>query len=125
MKREPLITIASITALVAALITLATSFGLDLTSDQQAGIMGVLAVSAPFAVAFAGRYQVYSPATVDRMADEAAELEPGLGTGEVVDEDSLELVGEYEDDQFPEDEDEEDDDEEDDLPAGAIRYAKA
>src|SRR5699024_1850901 len=38
MKREPVITVASLTAAVSAIITLAVSFGLDLTDDQRQAI---------------------------------------------------------------------------------------
>ena len=111
MRREPLITIASMTALVAALIALATSFGLDLTGDQQAAIMGVLAVAAPFAVAFAGRSQVYSVSTVDHMSEEAIVLDDLQNPEGTLDLDELgndldsDLVGEFDDD-FKDDEDE-------------------
>ena len=76
MKREPLWTVAGITAAVAAVLTLATSFGLDLTPDQHEALLATVAVGAPLAVAIFARGQVYSPASVDRLADEAAVLDP-------------------------------------------------
>lgn len=64
---EPLLTVGSITAGVAALIALVTAFGLDLSVEQQTAILGVVAVLAPLVVAAVGRSRVYSPATVSRL----------------------------------------------------------
>jgi hypothetical protein len=58
MKNEPLVTVATITALVTACIGLLTAFGLDLTSDQQTAILGVVAVVAPLVVAAFTRSKV-------------------------------------------------------------------
>jgi len=56
MKREPVITVASLTAVVSAVITLAVSFGLDLSDDQRQAILGVVAVVAPLVVMVARRF---------------------------------------------------------------------
>lgn len=58
MKTEPLITVASLTALVAAAIGLLVAFGVDLTGDQQTAILGFVAVVAPLAVAALARSKV-------------------------------------------------------------------
>ena len=47
MKTEPVITIAAITSLVTAVFALLGSFGVALTSAQQAAILGVVAPAAP------------------------------------------------------------------------------
>jgi len=56
MKREPVITVASLTAAVSAIITLAVSFGLDLTDDQRQAILGAVSVAAPLVVMVARRF---------------------------------------------------------------------
>ncbi len=58
MTREPLITIATITSAVTAVLYLLTEFGLSINNNQQAAIIGVVAVVAPFLVAFATRPKV-------------------------------------------------------------------
>lgn len=47
MSNEPAITIASVTALVAALISLLVAFGVDISTDQKAAILSVVTVGAP------------------------------------------------------------------------------
>lgn len=64
---EPLWSVASLTAIATALIALVTAFGLPLSAEQQAAILGVVAVVAPIVVAVAGRGRVYSGATVARL----------------------------------------------------------
>lgn len=58
MKNEPAITVASITAGVTALLALAAAFGLQLSDEQQAAILGVVAVVAPLVVGFVARRYV-------------------------------------------------------------------
>lgn len=58
MNREPLVTVATITALVAAILGLLVSFGIDLTKDQQNAILAVAAVVAPLVVAAFARGKV-------------------------------------------------------------------
>lgn len=66
-QAEPLLSVGTITAAVTALIGLAVSFGLNLSEDRQAAVLGVVAVLAPVAVAVLGRRQVFSPATVAKL----------------------------------------------------------
>lgn len=47
VSTEPAITVASITAVVAAVIGLLVAFGVDLSDDQQKAILGLVAVAAP------------------------------------------------------------------------------
>jgi hypothetical protein len=58
VNREPLVTVASITAVVSAVLALVVAFGLDLTADQQAAILGAVAAVAPIAVALIVRPRV-------------------------------------------------------------------
>lgn len=66
-SREPLWTVGGITAAATAVIGLFVAFGLPVTDDQQAAILGVVAVLAPLAVSLLGRGSVYAPATVARL----------------------------------------------------------
>lgn len=61
---EPLITVGSITAVVAGALGAAVAFGLPITDTQQAAVLAVIAVLAPIVVAVWGRAKVFSPATV-------------------------------------------------------------
>lgn len=47
MKTEPALTVGAITAAVSAILALLVAFGLDLSDDQTAAILGVVAVLAP------------------------------------------------------------------------------
>lgn len=66
MKREPVLTSASITALVSAVIALLVAFGLKLNGDQQTAILGVVAIAAPLVVALVSRPRVTPVATPAR-----------------------------------------------------------
>jgi hypothetical protein len=58
MKNEPALKVGTYTAIVSALLTLAASFGLNLTADQTAAILGAVAVLAPIVAAFVTRRHV-------------------------------------------------------------------
>lgn len=58
MKTEPLLTRASITAAVAALLAVAASFGLDLSSSQTAAITSAAGILGPLALALWARRHV-------------------------------------------------------------------
>lgn len=64
MSTEPLVTAATITAAVTAILYLVTEFGLSLTDGQQASILGVVAVVAPLVVAAIARSRVTPVARV-------------------------------------------------------------
>ena len=66
-SEQPLLTVGTITAAGTAVLALVAAFGLDLSDDQQAAVLGVLGVVAPFIVALWGRRKVYAPATVARL----------------------------------------------------------
>lgn len=58
MTREPLLTVGGIVAAVTALLACLVAFGLDLTDDQQAAVIGVAGVVAPILVAVLTRPKV-------------------------------------------------------------------
>ncbi len=58
MNTEPLVTVATLTAAVVALIGLAVEFGLNLSGDQQTAILAAVAVFAPLIVAAVARGRV-------------------------------------------------------------------
>lgn len=64
MKSEPAITVASITAVVAAVIGLLVAFGIDLSDDQQKAILALVAVAGPVVAGFVTRGKV-TPAPVE------------------------------------------------------------
>ena len=85
---EPVISTATVTSAVTALIALAVAFGLPLTDGQVAAILGVVAVIAPLIVIYARRWTVPSAQVVERVerqptgpdlvvAGEASELPTG------------------------------------------------
>lgn len=47
MRKEPAITLGTISAAVAAILTLLVAFGLDISEDQQTAILGVVATVGP------------------------------------------------------------------------------
>ena len=57
-KSEPLVTRATITSIVTAVIALLVAFGLDIPDDVQNAIIGVLVVLAPLVVAAITRHKV-------------------------------------------------------------------
>ena len=64
---QPLLSVGTITAAGTAVLALVAAFGLNLTDDQQAAVLGVLGVAAPIVVALWGRRKVYAPATVAKL----------------------------------------------------------
>ena len=61
MTNEPLVTTATVTAAVSAVLTLLVAFGVDLTEGQTTAILGAVGVAAPLVVALVARAKV-SPA---------------------------------------------------------------
>lgn len=58
MTNEPVLTIAGIAAALGATLTLLTSFGVDLTPDQRAAILGLWATVGPLVFAVWTRRKV-------------------------------------------------------------------
>ena len=73
MNREPLVTTASVTALVAALVGLLVAFNVPLTDDQQKAILAAAAVVAPIVVGLVARGRVTPNGSV------AVARDPGTG----------------------------------------------
>lgn len=71
-KTEPAISIGSITAAITAVLALLVAYGVDISQEQQVAILGVAAVVAPVVVGIITRFNVYSPASAQRAANEAA-----------------------------------------------------
>lgn len=55
-SHEPVLTVASITAGVTAIIGLLVAFGLDLTEEQRTAILSIVAVVAPLIVVYARKF---------------------------------------------------------------------
>jgi len=70
MRNEPVVTANGIVALVTALLVLSVSFGLSLTDEQRAAIIGVVVIVAPLASAWWIRRQV-TPLSAPRDEDGA------------------------------------------------------
>lgn len=75
---EPAMKVAGFTAIgtfAAALIGALVAFGVDMTPVQQAALLGLVGsalAAAPLVSGWFTRRQVYAPATVARMMDDAA-----------------------------------------------------
>ena len=78
MSSEPLVTVASITAGVAAIIALLVSFGIPVTPEQQTAILGVVAVVAPVVVALVARGRVTPNTRVVESVTPAGVVEAGV-----------------------------------------------
>jgi len=61
VKKEPAITIGTISAAVAAVLALLVAFGIPVTDDQQTAILGVVAALGPIVTGLIVRRKV-SPA---------------------------------------------------------------
>ena len=61
MRKEPAITVGTISAAVAAVLALLVSFGIPVTEDQQTAILGVVAALGPIVTGLIVRKKV-SPA---------------------------------------------------------------
>jgi hypothetical protein len=70
--KEPLLSVGTDTAVVAAAIAVATAFGLPLNDEQRGAVLVLVAAVAPFAVALVARKKVFSPNTTRAMVVDAA-----------------------------------------------------
>ena len=71
-QEEPANLVGTITAAVTAGIALLVAYGFDISTEQQVAILGVVAVIAPVIAGIITRSKVYSPASAQRVANEAA-----------------------------------------------------
>lgn len=79
---EPIWTIGGAMTFVAALLLLLVSYGVDITAEQQAGIMGVWAIVAPSILTILARRKVIPAENVAAAVNKNGELVsgPALGT---------------------------------------------
>lgn len=77
MNREPLVTAATITGLIAAVIALIVAFGIDVSQEQTAAILGLAAIVAPLVVAATTRGKV-TPVSDPVAADGTRLVSNGL-----------------------------------------------
>jgi hypothetical protein len=73
MNREPNVTVGAVTAAVTAVLTLVVAFGVPLGAEQQAAILGVVAVLAPLVATAVARRHVWPDATVQAEFVDPAE----------------------------------------------------
>jgi len=66
MKREPAITVGTISAAVAAVLALLVAFGIPVTDDQQTAILGVVAALGPIVTGLIVRRKV-TPTSKDQQ----------------------------------------------------------
>jgi hypothetical protein len=78
MNREPVITVGTITAIVAAILAFLQSFGVSITDAQQDAIRGLVAVLAPIVLALIARQFVFSPASTRQLVNEAYQAKPDI-----------------------------------------------
>lgn len=64
---EPLLNVGAIVTIVVSVLSLLVTFGVPLSNDQRAAIMGLVAAVVPMVTAFIGRSKVYSPRSVVRL----------------------------------------------------------
>lgn len=86
MKTEPVISTATITAAVSAVIGVLVAFGVPLTDDQKVAVLALVGVAAPLVVILARKYVTPNASVVER--DDAGTVVAGEGselpTGTVV-----------------------------------------
>lgn len=75
--KEPLVPVAAITAFVVAGLALLVSFGLKISDDQQAAILGIIAPAAVIITALWSRLRVFAPRTVRQMIQQVRAEERG------------------------------------------------
>lgn len=69
MQTEPARIIGLVSAAVASILALLIAFGVGLSEEQVAAVLGVIAGAGPLVTALVIRGKVYAPATVKRIAD--------------------------------------------------------
>lgn len=76
MDREPIVTVAAITAVVSAALGVLVAFGLPLPEGAGDAIMVFVGAVAPLVVAWVARGRVTSPATLRAMTTPQKSTEP-------------------------------------------------
>ncbi len=78
MKTEPVISTATITAAVSAVIGVLVAFGVPLSEDQKVAVLALVAVAAPLVVILARKYVTPNGKVVER--DDAGTVVAGEGS---------------------------------------------
>lgn len=68
-SKEPVLKPAAITAAVGFVLSLAISFGLDLSDVQQGAILGLATIAAPFVAGWLARRRAWSGRKVAEVLD--------------------------------------------------------
>jgi hypothetical protein len=68
MDREPLFSVATVTAVLTAAFAALVSFGFDISDDRQSALLGLTAVAVPLITAIWARGKV-TPVAAPRSAD--------------------------------------------------------
>ena len=76
-QREPIVTVASVTAAASAIIAAIVAFGVDLSEEQTAAVMGLVAVAAPLLVTISRKYVTPNTYVIER--DAGGEIVAGQG----------------------------------------------
>lgn len=66
-SKEPVMTVATLGALVGAGLTVAMAFGVDINDARTKAIAGLIVVAGPLVLGWLARRKAYSPATVARL----------------------------------------------------------
>lgn len=74
MQTEPARIIGLVSAAVASILALLIAFGVGLSEEQVAAVLGVIAGAGPLVTALVIRGKVYAPATVKRIVKRIADL---------------------------------------------------
>lgn len=74
---EPILTTASLTAIIIAVIALLVAFGIPLTDDQQKAIIALVGVIAPFVVWAIARRSTTPSKNVAAVVDKTGHLVAG------------------------------------------------
>lgn len=69
--KEPLAYVGGVTTFVVAAIALGVAYGLDISDDQQAAILGFIAPAAVIVTVLWSRLRVFAPKTVRQMVQQA------------------------------------------------------
>jgi ABC-type nickel/cobalt efflux system permease component RcnA len=75
--KEPVLTRGAVTAFVTAALVLFVAFGVHISNDRQAAILGIIAPLAVIVTAVWSRLKTFSPRTVRMMVQQARADERG------------------------------------------------
>lgn len=73
--KEPLLPVAAISAFVVSAIALGVAYGLNISDDQQAAILGFIAPAAVIVTVIWSRLRVFAPRTVRQLVHQAVAQE--------------------------------------------------